>query len=118
MTPAAARARGPHVGDPPDWWTGTVEDEFTPIYMGMAQPSVLHRGFTPGDVDRMDLVTIWALMGVKHQQRIIESRVEPYRAAQDEAVMSPLTAEEKAERYAARRAAEAARVRSGRQSRV
>lgn len=47
------------------WWTGTVEDQFTPIYLALARPVVgLHGPIAPDQVDRMSLVTVWALMGV------------------------------------------------------
>lgn len=99
------RTRGRRVGETPAWWTGTIEDEFTPVYMGMAQHTVLHGPLPPSEVDRMDLVTLWALQGVVQQERLLAQATSAYQGRTPERVMTPLTAEEKAERFEQRRRA-------------
>lgn len=71
--------------------------------MGFAQRSVLHGVIPPHHVDQMDLVTIWALMGVAKVERDLAAAAAQYRAPVIvEGQMTPLTDEEKAARYAAR----------------
>lgn len=48
----------------PDWRTGTAIDEFTPIYKALAIPTKHRRGFSPGEVDDMDITVCAVLLGV------------------------------------------------------
>lgn len=106
--------------------TGTIEDQFTPIYLHLAidthglagYPS--HRSFAPHEVDAMDLTTVWALMGTE-QHAAYEAKQRADQAAKLQAapgnvVMIPLTPEEKAERLA-RLQARIARGEGGRRRR-
>jgi hypothetical protein len=49
---------------PPAWRTGTAIDEFTPIYLALAQPTKTHGPLAPADVDAMDISVVAALLGV------------------------------------------------------
>lgn len=48
----------------PEWRTGTVIDEFTPIYLSLAQWTKRHGPITPDQVDRLDISIVAAIMGV------------------------------------------------------
>lgn len=100
MTPAATASTAAP-SEPPAWATGTYLDQFTPIYLALAIPQPgRHRGFSPAEVDDMDLTTIWAFMGVEEARRARAASIEKWRGA-PETAMVPLTDEEKAERLAA-----------------
>lgn len=49
----------------PEWRTGTAIDEFNAIYRALApHPKSWWRGYTPAEIDAMDLSTVAVLMGV------------------------------------------------------
>lgn len=82
--------------DPPSWITGTVEDQFTPIYLAMARDTmrdtngpVWRRGFSPAEVDAMDLTTVAALLGVGDPLARQRAAWERMRAPGPEVVMVP-----------------------------
>lgn len=52
--------------------TGTVWDEFLPIYAAMAIPGPLRRGYTMDEVDAMPMEVVGALMRVGPRQRTVE----------------------------------------------
>jgi len=47
----------------PQLETGTAVDEFLPIYQQLARPTKDRRGFSPDEVDAMDLSVVAMLLG-------------------------------------------------------
>lgn len=78
---------------PPLWLTGTVEDQFTPIYMVLGRDTMRsehgpwHRGFAPHAVDLMDLTTVAAFMGVGEEEARQRAAWDRMRAPGPEVVM-------------------------------
>lgn len=104
LTPEAVTAgAGKVTGPRPFWWTGTSEDQFTPIYLSLAKPSRLHDALPPTVVDGMDLTTIWAFLGGNQHNDEQRTAIRAAQTAPD-IQMVPLTPEEKAARLAARHA--------------
>lgn len=52
--------------------TGSVWDEFLPIYAAMALPGPLRRGYVAAEVDAMEIPLVGSLLRVGHRPRTIE----------------------------------------------
>lgn len=78
---------GAAVTERPWWWTGTVDDTFTPIYLAMGLATGRHGAFPPEMVDRMDLTTIAAFMGVGVDEARQRRAHEGMKASGPEVVM-------------------------------
>lgn len=80
---------GAPVTERPWWWTGTIEDAFTPIYLAMGRATDRHGAFPPDVVDRMDLTTVAAFMGVGVEEARQRRAHESMKASGVEVVMVP-----------------------------
>lgn len=83
-TPDGAVVLGemPDADDGPEWRTGTAIDEFNAVYRVLApNPKSWWRGYTPDEIDRMDISTVAVLMGVTVDPGA-EDRAELERIAQ------------------------------------
>lgn len=47
-----------------EWRTGTVLDEFTPVYRALAVATKLHGAMSPPEVDECDIPTVALLLGI------------------------------------------------------
>lgn len=47
---------------PPPWLTGTLLDEFLPIYVALARPTAHHAGYSQAEVDAMDIAVVAAVL--------------------------------------------------------
>lgn len=68
------------------WQTGTVLDEFTPIYRTLAMVTQRHGSLSPIEVDGMDISLIAVLMGVDATASFVGAHQEwirEFRAARD-----------------------------------
>lgn len=75
--------------DDQPWLTGTVEDQFTPIYLSMAVAGKHHGPIPAALVDAMDLTTIAALMGIGEEAARQRRAHERWRAPGPEVPMVP-----------------------------
>lgn len=63
MTSSVDAVDATGLSEPDTWHTGTVLDEFTPIYLALARATKMHGSISPVDVDPLDITLVAQLMG-------------------------------------------------------